>query len=270
MEECVVIVPVYQADISEDEAMSFANTLRVLKKWNTVIVSHCGVDLAEYNKIAANNGCCFSVEYFEDKYFKGIGGYNSLLLSETFYKRFEQYSYMLICQLDAYVFRDELSQWCNKGYDYIGAPLVGKYTDKEFSEDFHVGNGGFSLRKVSYCLDFFKSKKNVFSLQQICKLINIKSKPHTRIFVLLMMLCGWRNKTTSVARHWKYNEDIFWSGLLDNSKMPPKKPQVKDSVAFAFERFPSRLYELNGNKLPFGCHAWRKYEYDVFWNRFIK
>ena len=31
---------------------------------------------------------------------------------------------MLIYQLDAYVFKDELLNWANKGYDYIGAPWL--------------------------------------------------------------------------------------------------------------------------------------------------
>ena len=28
---------------------------------------------------------------------------------------------MLIYQLDCYLFEDKIDEWCNKGYDYIGA-----------------------------------------------------------------------------------------------------------------------------------------------------
>ena len=40
--------------------------------------------------------------------------------------------------------RDELLDWCNKNYDYIGAPWVKKERDNILLK---TGNGGFSLRK---------------------------------------------------------------------------------------------------------------------------
>lgn len=43
----------------------------------------------------------------------------------------------------------------------------------------------------------------------------------------------------------------------------------KEALEFAFERFPSEMYKITG-KLPFGCHAWEKYEYESFWKKFIK
>ena len=83
------------------------------------------------------------------------------------------------------------------------------------------------------------------------------------------MLLGWRNKPNIVAKRWKYNEDDFWSGLLDKSRYALSKPDPVEAIRFAFERFPSELYELNHHQLPFGCHAWKKYQYDSFWSEFI-
>ena len=185
-----------------------------------------------------------------------------------FYSRFEEYKYILIYQLDAYVFRDELLQWCNNGYDYVGAPLIGKYQDTDFSDVMRVGNGGFSLRKVHAYVDFFRATRNVFSCKQIVRRVALWDKPYTRIFVLLLMLLGWHNKPKSVASLWRYNEDDFWSGLLDDSNYSMKKPSVRESMDFAFERFPSDLFNIT-NRLPFGCHAWRKYEYVEFWKNIL-
>jgi hypothetical protein len=105
-----------------------------------------------------------SSEKFPDHYFKSVFGYNRLMLTASFYERFSHSKFILIYQLDAYVFRDELLYWCSKDYDYIGAPwittpnkgfkkvlsLFDSKKKKARSEIFYkVGNGGFSLRKVN-------------------------------------------------------------------------------------------------------------------------
>lgn len=269
---CVVLVPVYKAVLDADEAVSLRQSLLIFgKNHDIVLVTHKYVTLSNYLKEFSEYGLRLKYEYFEADYFAGISGYNRLLLSEEFYQRFKTYDYILICQPDAYVFRDELDFWCGKNYDYIGAPLVGQYTDKTYSSDMdmRVGNGGLSLRKVSTFTNYFKGSKNVFSANAITKLINLKKKPYTRLFVLLLMMLGWRNKPKYVARHWKYNEDDFWSGLLDISNYALKKPQPHEALHFAFERFPSELFKIAGGELPFGCHAWKKYEYEEFWIKYI-
>ena len=93
------------------------------------------------------------------------------MLSAEFYERFLNSKYLLIYQLDAYVFKDELTAWCNRGFDYVGAPwtIKKKYENpiykpvlaiKSFIYKLKgkpsryawlgnkVGNGGLSLRKV--------------------------------------------------------------------------------------------------------------------------
>lgn len=45
------------------------------------------------------------------------------MLSAEFYDRFAAYEYVLIYQLDAFVFADRLAEFCQMGYDYIGAPV---------------------------------------------------------------------------------------------------------------------------------------------------
>jgi len=44
------------------------------------------------------------------------------MMSPAFYDAFKAFDYILIYQLDAFVFRDELEYFCSLGYDYIGAP----------------------------------------------------------------------------------------------------------------------------------------------------
>lgn len=266
-----IIIPVYKENMTDSEEQSFRQTLCVLENYAVVIVCPKSLDILEYNTIAGQFDKTIYRESFADTYFKDIAGYNRLLLSDVFYRRFKRYEFVLIVQLDAYVFEDQLDWWCQKGYDYIGAPLVGQHTDNLFSSSLplRVGNGGFSLRRVQAYLDYFNGKKNVFAPKQLINKIGVWQKPYTRIFIWLLMLLGWRNTPKSVAAHWQYNEDDFWSGILDNSNYALSKPSPIEALSFAFERFPKELYEIT-KQIPFGCHAWKKYQYDEFWKQYIE
>ena len=269
MKTVTVIIPVYLTSLSQDEELSFRRTLKILKGYPITLICPKSLNLSVYEELAEKENKKIYTERFNDNYFNGIEGYNRLMLSYDFYHRFESYEYILICQLDAYIFKDELQEWCDKGYDFIGAPLIGRFEDTVFSENMRVGNGGLSLRKVHTYTHFFQSKKNVFTIKQIADRIQLGKKPYTRVFVLLLMIMGWRNKPSSVAKGWAYNEDDFWSGQLDKSRYALSKPEPVEAIQFSFERFPAELFELNAHNLPFGCHAWRKYQYDSFWKRYL-
>ena len=269
MKKVTVVIPAYRDFLSEDEALSFRQTLHLLGGYPISLVCPDDLNCDQYKTIAENYGLILTIERFKCAFFRGIEGYNRLLLSPDFYQRFSPFEYILICQLDAYVFRDELNEWCDKDFDYIGAPLIGDFEDSFFSMKMRVGNGGFSLRRVQAYVDFFSSNRHVFAPKQIARRIQLNKKPLTRVFVWLLMVLGWRNKPKVVAHRWKYNEDDFWSCVLNGTRYQLKMPEIPDAIRFSFERFPSELFELNNHQLPFGCHAWRKYQYDAFWSKFI-
>lgn len=266
----IIVIPVYKAP-NEDEIISLRRCCQVLSRHKISLVCPEGLDTSSFHTLWEELRLQLYEERFNPCYFKDIAGYNRLLLSECFYARFSDYDYILIYQPDAYVFKDELIEWCEKGYDYIGAPLVGEFRENEFRPNMsmRVGNGGFSLRRISSFLNFFSKNSNVFSPKQICNRISLWKKPYTRVFVWVFMMFGWHNKPRAVAAHWKYNEDDFWSGLLNNSKYKLNIPFTQEALRFAFERFPKELYEIT-KELPFGCHAWKKYEFDEFWSKLIK
>ena len=265
-----VVIPVYK-NPDEWEMISLRRCCEVLGNYHTILVAPESFEIETYTSLWDSYGLKLYDERFDDRYFADIAGYNRLLLSKEFYIRFHDFDYILIYQPDAYVFSDKLRDWCEKGYDYIGAPLVGKFTDQIFDSSMPmlVGNGGLSLRRVQAYIDYFHGKKHVFTSQQIVRRISLWKKPYTRIFVWLLMMLGWHNTPKSVAALWQYNEDDFWSGLLDNSNYALSKPSPLEALSFAFERFPSELYHLT-KQLPFGCHAWKKYQYEKFWKKYIK
>lgn len=268
--QCIIVIPVYRNPNSE-ELVSLRRCCEVLGAHEMSLVAPEGLDVQAYEELWNSYGLRLSIKRFAPQFFDGIAGYNRLLLSECFYQAFAAYEHMLICQPDAYVFEDKLTEWCDKGYDFVGAPLVGRYDEQTYRPDMDlvVGNGGFCLRNISYALAYFAGNRNVFSPSQIARRINIHAKPLTRWVVWLLMVFGWRNKPRTVADCWQYNEDNFWSIVLADSQYAPKLPTPEEALEFAFERFPAEMYRRTG-KFPFGCHAWRKYEFEDFWARYIK
>ena len=83
------------------------------------------------------------------------------MLDVELYRSFSSYAYMLVYQLDAFVFNDRLLEFCSMGYDYIGSPM--RRTDSWRDIGCSVGNGGFSLRKISSMLRVLRRKKEIFA-----------------------------------------------------------------------------------------------------------
>jgi hypothetical protein len=81
----------------------------------------------------------FRQKVFSRKYFGSVQAHSWLLLSPAFYDAFLDYEYILVYHLDALVFSDQLIDWCDKGYDFVGSPLlVENNPAKGFCD---VGNG---------------------------------------------------------------------------------------------------------------------------------
>ena len=49
------------------------------------------------------------------QFFKTLKAYNQLMMSTEFYKMFSDFDYILIYELDAFVFSDKLEYFCNLG-----------------------------------------------------------------------------------------------------------------------------------------------------------
>jgi hypothetical protein len=65
------------------------------------------------------------------------------------------------------------------------------------------------------------------------------------------------------------NEDHFWPNRAAHYYPPFKVAPVDIALQFAFECVPRYCYELNGRRLPFGCHAWGRYDRD-FWMPYLR
>jgi len=262
----VVIIPIYKSIPDQFELISFKQGIDVLRKHTICIITYRTLDLLYYLNLLDKERLSYKIEYFEDKYFESILGYNRLMLSLEFYKRFSMFDYMLIYQLDAYVFRDELDYWCNLHYDYLGAPWINNGVVSSYG-----GNGGFSLRKISSFIKVLQTdKKIVYNPRQLIIQYE-KYKLHVffnKIPLITARIFGYKNNSKFYIQFNNKTEDVFWAYRARFIYSKFKVIEGDLAVKFAFEEYPSILYKYNNNQLPFGCHAWTKYD-SSFWRDFI-
>jgi hypothetical protein len=79
---------------------------------------------------------------------------------------------------------------------------------------------------------------------------------------------GYRNKINwylkELTNEPNFHEDRFWA--FDAKRFMPSFhiPSPLKAVAFSFECAPRYCLTANADRLPFGCHAWAKWDRD-FW-----
>ena len=146
-----VVIPLYKDRLSDGEADSLSQCLRVLSPRHDIALV-CGNSFRGDTGHAEENSRV-RFERFDDAYFRDIAAYSRLCVTPDFYERFAAYTHILLYQLDGYVFRDDLcDRWLK--YDYVGAPwclACPTCSPQCWIRDL-VGNGGVSLRSVSKCL----------------------------------------------------------------------------------------------------------------------
>jgi len=64
------------------------------------------------------------------------------------------------------------------------------------------------------------------------------------------------------------NNDLFWSYRAVEYVPGFRIADWRTGLRFAFEACPRQCFELNDRKLPFGCHAWAKYD-RAFWEPYL-
>lgn len=237
-----VVIPVYQANLTVAEHLSLRQCMNVLGNYPVIVVKPEALDLSALQQQYP----ALTFQSFDNRFFTGVDAYNRLMVSIDFYKAFTSFEHILIYQLDAFVFRDELKEWCSKGYDYIGAPSLHQPAfdtiQADDARDFAnalsthrvVLNGGLSLRRIPSFLRYLKIYNAIYP-------------------------------------SWKGNEDMLFcqeATRLKPMKLFMRLPKWPEALRFAFEKSPAASYELTHHQLPFACHAWERYD-PAFWARYI-
>jgi len=259
-----IVVPCYKRELSATERIAYRRLWELYSHLPIVMMAPPWLDVSDY--VAEHPS--LKVERFE---FLTVRDYSQLLLQSHFYERFRDFHYILIYQLDCYFLRDELLEWCQRGYDYIGSPLFHGYEPPQpEGKLWCVGNGGFSLRNVEAALKVLASRKRY--LTPIQYWAQTPSEPGlfskiTRFFSGLLRLTRIHNDIRWATLS-NFNEDIFWSINAPHFWPGFKLPDLKTGLQFAFDYAPAHCYEQAGHRLPFACHAWQRYDLP-FWQKFI-
>ena len=220
----------------------------------------------------------FRAVTFPQMFFGSVAAHNRLLLSPSFYRAFRQYEYILIHHLDSLVFSDQLTRWCDAGWDYIGAPWL-PCADTPWVTEPRVGNGGFTLMRVESALQVLYRRYRSRPTLYVADILVRNGRRFAWVFNLLEWcqralpsaaverLLEYRRNTDNPAES-GYNSDFFWS--LDASRYLPtfRVAPVAEGLQFAFEAAPRMCFELNQRQLPFGCHAWTKFD-RAFWEPYV-
>lgn len=255
-----IVIPIYRDFLDEFEKKSLESIITHFNEFEIIFVAPLGLTVEAYkgylNKI--NN---YRIEYFEKDCFSSIDAYNKLLLDSEFYQRFSDYYYILICQLDVYVFHNKLIDWCKKDYDYVGAPWIGSERNiinltldsfnakirlirgkkqKNTERLFRVGNGGFSLRKVDMFISISQKEKENIQLF-------LEKKPDSEYYI----------------------EDVFWSLYVTKIYNNYRIPEWKEALSFCMDRKPIKAMRLNNNQLPMACHRFNQPKLFKFWKKYI-
>jgi len=258
-----VTIPIFKEVPDSREQEALRQCLDVLHKYPVIFFAPQSLKANFYTGLTGGRNQS-TIERFEDKYFTGPETYNKLLLNKKFYKRFKHFKYILIYQLDAYVFKDELQHWCKIGYDYIGAPWFNDFhAANSGSQFFGVGNGGFSLRNVNSHLKVLSSFSYIKSYSEIKWEFLSGPKTYKNLLRLLRNLTI-TNNTFNRFNDYDRNEDFFWGVIVKKKFKWFNVPGMVTAAKFSFEVNAAKLFDLIGQDLPFGCHALLKYDPDFF------
>lgn len=221
----IIVIPIYQSKLSHIEIVALKQLEKVLYAYDKVIIAPDDIILGK-EKFYSN----WPIERFSNRYFIDTVTYSELLLSVNFYKIFSQYEYMLIYQLDGFVFSDRLLEFCKKNYDYIGSawPMNHRYSIGR--KNAKVGNGGVSLRKISSMIDILSQK------DYIVKKYNLE-----KMFLKV--------------------EDYFFSFCGSRAELNFSVPNIVIARDFCID-LPTDLSMFlryfSAGKMPFCIHGWNK------------
>ena len=263
MSTIAIVVPIYKSQLTSDEHVSINSFLKHLKghDFHAVVPEHL------VNRVK-NLPECFKYTPFPSPYFQNRDSYSRLLLSKEFYAAFQKYDYILIAQTDALVLSSDLQAWREKACDYIGAPWANNFKTHLGVEFEGVGNGGFSLRNVASALRVLNAK--VLPVADY----SLDPKPRwwqwDRVKKVMILINWFRRFLPKISlekyllKHYCGAEDIFWGKYAKQFDPTFKVANLNDALRFAFEADPAGSLEKTGGRLPFGCHAWARYDRD-FW-----
>jgi len=159
-----------------------------------------------------------------------------------------------------------LDNWCQRGYDYIGAPWLPAIGDVS----------GYNLiRRAIYLI-----RRGLGKFKPTCHAINLKYKVgnggcslrHTRhLYEASLKMTELLTRAANGSSNSEYFEDVVWSVRV-NEEQPGtlSVAPCEEAVRFSVESHPSMAMRLSGGRLPMATHAFARRRNRSFWKQYIK
>ncbi len=224
MKQFCICIPVYSKDLDDVEKISLKRLWKQIgyKDYDVYLVCPKDLDIKNYLNIYPS----IKDIRFDEAWFKNTHMYSQLLMTSAFYNVFSDYQYLYIYQLDCYMFYDNLKYWCDQRYDYIGGPVFSQTSGWHHKVDKNnmiipkIGNGGFSLRRISTFKD----------------------------------ICNWASKKYGKSIALYGVEDIFFCDVIKDYDI--LMPGWKEACKFSWDMNPDVIYDLfNIKNFPMCAHA---------------
>lgn len=233
MKKSAIIIPVYYENPTRLDMFSLNslnNNLTDFKDFDVCLVHPEGLGCAQWKRHIDHD--VISRPFSEENFYSTLS-YSKMLETYEFWNTFSEYEYALIFQTDGYCVGGSLKEWTDRGYDYIGGPIIA--TDARWFNVPAVGNGGVSLRKVSTMIEV--------------------TDPDGEFM---------KESSEDIKRHDETNgqmystyEDLYFAQLVP-MLWEFTKPQFEEAANFCFDMNPEFVYEMVGQKLPLFVHAFDK------------
>ena len=264
-----IVIPMSsRTELTDEERISMRQLLHHLGPYDKFMLIPEGVEMKfdGFRNIA-----------FPKRFFGSAANHGKLLGTRAFYRAFLDYEFVFFYHLDSLVFSDRIDEWCSKDIDYIGPPWI-KCDDSPWVDRPRVGNGGFTLLRVeaalraltgrylakpsAYWFDLFTA----YSPAWLIGAMECVERVAPWFWPVARLMREWR-EVHNPTKH-NRNNDIFWSDEAVRFDPDFKVATLEEGLRFAFEVSPRTCFEMNGRKMPFGCHAWGRYD-RAFWEPHI-
>jgi len=263
-----VVVPLSnRKELTLDENISLKHLHHFLGKYDKFFVMPQSLDFGIPG---------FGIKRFDDKkYFGSIKAHRDLLFSPKFYEAFRKYKYILMYHLDSLVFSDQLEEWCARDFDFIGPPWI-KHEDAPYAGnpiyEGKVGNSGFALMKIESYLKVLYSKKYFVEPKEHWKKYYADKPTYEQLINfpkrIIKYLKVFNNVRCEISSYKNLSVEPFWVERATHYYPEFKVASVEEALPFAFECVPRYCFKKNNHTLPFGCHAWQKYD-RAFWEPYL-
>ncbi len=168
-----LIIPLWKTNPTTLEMKRISHSIKVFGLEHSFLVGPKSLDFRTYqNQISSIKFRRFSGRHFSSRH-----AYSRWLLTESLYKSFADYEFILICQPDAVLIRKPVPEkW---DWDYVGAswnppirvawsPIRRSVVHSGFGlnwKTFAVGNGGLSIRRTRAFIDFTRRLPGMLQIQ---------------------------------------------------------------------------------------------------------